>query len=169
MVYLIFVLIKVQTWVKNNPKYLKMKNVTKSLFVIAIVVTSAFTAPLCAQKSGNYKHPYLNSSGHVLDSAGSELGWITKEGIINNAKGEKIAFIKGSEVLDADGKKLGRIEKNGTYYNNEGAIVFTIEPNSKGEKCKIFDPKGKVIAFVHESYKNQACAIHCLYKKMSMN
>lgn len=146
-----------------------MKKSSTPLFVIAILASFVLTTPLCAQQQGNYKHPYLNASGHVLDSAGLELGWITKEGIVHNAKGEKVAFIKGSDLLDANGKKLGRIGKNGTYYNNEGAIVFTIEPNSKGERCKIFDPKGKVIATVHESYKNQACAIHCLYKKMPMN
>jgi hypothetical protein len=155
--------------VKNHPKYLKMKNAFQSLFAIAIVAMSALTAPLYAQKDvADYKHPYLNASGQVLDSAGSKLGWITKEGIIHNTKGEKVAFIRGNEVVDAAGKKLGRIEKNVTYYNSEGAMVFTIEPNSKGERCKIFDPNGKVIAFVHESYKNQACAIHCLYKKMPM-
>ncbi len=31
--------------------------------------------------------------------------------------------------------------------------TIAIEPNSKGEKCKIFDPQGKVIATLHEAIK----------------
>ena len=143
---------------------IKINNHSKILFVIAIVAIAALVNPLCAQNT--YKHPHLNSSGHVLDSTGTKLGWITPKGIVYNAKGEKVASIKKFELLDPKGKKLGTLGKDGTFYNPSGAVVFTIEPNSKGEKCKVFDPQGKVIATVHESYKNQACAIHCLYKKM---
>lgn len=131
-----------------------------SLIMILII---ALTSPLTAQN--NYKHPHLNSSGHVLDSAGTKLGWI-KDGVVYNTKGEKVASIEKQELLDSKGHKLGKIGKDGTFSDSNGAVIFTIEPNSKGEKCKIFDPQGKVIATVHESYKNQACAIHCLYKKM---
>jgi hypothetical protein len=130
---------------------------------------SSFCTTLAQANQDNYKHPNLNASGKVSNEKGEELGWISKEGIIFNAKGERIAFIKGTEVTDANGKKIGKVEKNGAYYNTDGQVVFTIEPNSKGERCKVFDPNGKVIATVHESYKNQACAIHCLTKKMPMN
>lgn len=141
---------------------------TKSILVLMLtIVASALASQLCAQSA--YKHPHLNASGHVLDSTGVKLGWITKEGIVYNAKGEKVASIKSNELLDPKGKRMGTIDKNGTYYNDKGAVVFTIETDSKGEKCKIFDPQGKVIATVHEGYKNQACAIHCLSKKMPMN
>ena len=139
-----------------------MKSLKSTFFAFALL-TIAFTGQVIAQE--NYKHPNLNSSGQVLDSIGTKLGWI-KEGIIYNAKGEKVAKIEKKELLDYKGHKLGKIGKDGTFYDDKGVIVFTIEPNSKGEKCKIFDPQGKVIATVHESYKNQACAIHCLYKKM---
>ena len=146
-----------------------MKKSLQFFFALVVWAVAAVANPIFAQdNSSNYKHPYLNASGHVLDSNGSELGWITKEGIINNAKGEKVGFIQGSDLLDANGKKLGHFDKNGTYYNNEGAIVFTIDSKSKGEQCKVLDPQGKVIATFHESYKNQACAIHCLYLKMPM-
>lgn len=140
-----------------------MKKLQITFFAAATLVF-AFASQIIAQD--NYKHPQLNSSGHVLDSAGTELGWITKEGIVYNAKGEKIAKIEKQELTDYKGHKLGKIGKDGTFYDPNGIVVFTIEPNSKGEKCKVFDPQGKVIATVHESYKNQACAIHCLYKKM---
>lgn len=123
------------------------------------------SAPLQIHAQDNYKHPHLNSSGHVVDSTGTKLGWI-KNGVIYNAKGESVGKIKKQELFDYKGHKLGKIGKDGTFYDEKGVVVFTIEPNSKGEKCKIFDPKGNVIATVHESYKNQACAIHCLYKEM---
>lgn len=135
----------------------------RNTFLALILFTFALTGWVIAQE--NYKHPHLNSSGHVLDSTGTKLGWI-KEGIIYNAKGEKVGKIEKQELLDYKGHKLGKIGSDGTFYDEKGVVVFTIEPNSNGEKCKIFDPQGNVIATVHESYKNQACAIHCLYTKM---
>ena len=146
-----------------------MKSKLRSMVAIVMILSGIATAAQAQNTDANYKHPNLNASGKVFNEQGEELGWVTKEGIIFNAKGEKIAFIKGTEVTDADGKKIGKMEKNGTYYNENGDVVFTIEPNSKGEQCKLFDPQGKVVAIVHESYKNQACAIHCLSKKMPMN
>jgi hypothetical protein len=145
-----------------------MNKIKIKCLLIALVAFSSATS-LYAQKEQNYKHPYLNASGRVLDEKGQELGWVSKDGIVYNSKNEKIAFIKGTEVTDAAGKKIGKMEKNGTYYNENGEAVFSIESNSKGEQCKIFDPEGKVVASVHESYKNQACAIHCLQKNMPMN
>ena len=143
-----------------------MKKLTESLLAITILASVAFATPVSAQD--NYKHPQLNSSGHVLDSAGTKLGWI-KNGVVYNAKGEKVATIKNQQLVDSKGHKLGSIAKDGTFSDPKGNVVFTIESGSKGEKCKVFDPQGKVIATVHDSYKNQACAIHCLYKKMPMN
>lgn len=137
-----------------------------SILALALLTLVVMTS---AQSQENYKHPHLNSSGKVLNEKGEELGWITQEGIIFNAKGEKVAFIKGTEVTDASGKKIGKIEKNGAYFNASGEPVFTVESNGKGEQCNLYDPKGKVIGTVHESYKNQACAIHCLYNKMPMH
>ncbi len=123
-----------------------------------------FAKPLFAQN--DYKQPYLNSSGEVLDSVGTKLGWITPEGIIYNFKGQKEASIEEQVLLDNKRMVLGKIGSNGTFYNAKEKVLFTIEPNSKGEKCKILNPKGKVIATVHEGFKNQACAIVCLSKNM---
>ena len=136
---------------------------TLNLFLVALIISLTNSPAVKAQK--NYKHPQLNSSGQVIDSTGTKLGWI-KEGIIYDAKGEKVGKIEKQELFDYKGHKLGKVGKDGTFYDEKGKVVFTIDPNGKGEKCKIFDPQGKVIATVHESYKSQACAIHCLYKKM---
>jgi hypothetical protein len=139
-----------------------MKTLVKSLFAIAFFASIVFSTPLRAQD--NYKHPQLNSSGHVLDSTGTKLGWITKEGTIFNSKGEKVGAIVKQELFDSKGHRLGSIGSDGTFKNDQGVMVFYVESKSKGELCKVFDPQGKVIAVVHDSYKNQACAIHCLYK-----
>jgi hypothetical protein len=56
--------------------------------------------------------------------------------------------------------------KNATYYNVDVLQYSTLL--HPGEKCQLFDPKGKVIASVHEGYKGQVCAIHYLDKKMPM-
>lgn len=132
---------------------------------LIMMLAICFVSIITARAQENYKHPHLNSSGHVLDSAGTKLGWI-KDGVIYNAKGEKVGKIERQELVDYKGHKLGNVGKDGTFYNEKGEVVFTIDSNSKGEACKIFDPQGKVIATVHENYKNQACAIHCLYTKM---
>jgi hypothetical protein len=118
-----------------------------------------------AQNQHDYKHPHLDGSGQVVDSTGVKLGWI-KDGIIYNAKAEQVGKIEKQELFDYKGHRLGRIGKDGTFYDNTGAILFTIETDSKGEKCKVFDANGKVIATVHENYKDQACAFHCLSKNM---
>jgi hypothetical protein len=138
-----------------------MKTLLKFLFL-----TVAAFAGLTAVAQDNYKHPYLNGSGQVVDSTGTKLGWITKEGAIYNAKGEKVGAIVKQDLFDYKGHRLGSIAKDGTFKNNEGAVLFYIDATSKGERCKVFDPQGKVIATVHENYKNQACAVHCLASKM---
>ena len=141
-----------------------MKNSLEFFFAIVIYASVSIASPIFAQE--NYKHPHLNSAGHVLDSTGTKLGWVTKNGIIYDAKGETAGKIVNQELFDYKGHKLGKIGEDGKFYDSNGKMVFVVDPSSKGEKCKIFDPQGNVIATVHESYKNQACAIHCLYKKM---
>lgn len=144
-----------------------MKKIRFAHICIALLSVLNFST-LSVQAQNDYKHPQINAKGEVLDEKGVKLGWVTKEGIINNNKGKKIAFIDAQgNVVDEKGKKLGRVGKNDTFYNAEGTAVFTISP-PKGEQCQLLDPKGKVLASVHESYKSQACAIHCLYKKMPM-
>src|SRR5690348_609505 len=99
-----------------------MKKLLTPLLTIAIITAIAFASPIFAQDS--YKHPHLNSSGQVFDSNGTKLGWVTADGDVYNAKGEKIATIKNQELLDPKGKKLGTLGKNGTFYDPKGAVEF---------------------------------------------
>jgi hypothetical protein len=144
-----------------------MKKSFEFLFAIAIYAIASMVSPLYAQDT--YKHPHLDASGHVLDSTATKLGWITKEGTIYNVKGKQVGKIEKHELLDSKGHRLGKIGKDGSFTDSNGVTVFTIESGSKGEQCKILDTQGKVIATVHDSYKNQACAIHCLYMKKAKN
>jgi hypothetical protein len=138
-----------------------MKTLLKFTFLNVVVF-----AGFASFAQDNYKHPYLNGSGHVADSTGTKLGWITKEGVIYDASGEKVGAIVKQELFDYKGHRLGSTAKDGTFKNNEGTVLFYVDVTSKGERCKVFDPQGKVIATVHENYKNQACAVHCLVSKM---
>ncbi|MEI9921069.1 MAG: 5-fold beta-flower protein [Bacteroidota bacterium] len=137
----------------------------KTLIKFFILSASIFAAGSSFAQN-DYKHPYLNGTGNVVDSTGTKLGWITKEGVIYDAKGEKVGTIVKQELFDYKGHRLGTMGKDGKFKDNEGKTVFYIDATSKGEHCKVFDPNGKVIATVHENYKNQACAIHCLTTKM---
>lgn len=145
-----------------------MKNVRLKLVMMALAALLPFAISYAQSAGPNYKHPYLNASGEVLDEKDAIVGTVSKDGVIKNGKGEVIGYIKGSDVTEPNGKKIGRIGKNGTLYDDKGAILFTVDEKSKGERCKIYDPDGKVIAEVHESYKNQACAIHCIFRMKDM-
>ena len=108
-----------------------------------------------------------DSKGHVIDKNGdiylngTKVGVITKENIIKNSKGEKLAFIDATGTLvDNNGKSMGKLGKDGkTYYNANGEIMFNIKDN--GETCDILDKNGKKIGNIHADYKKNACAIHC--------
>jgi hypothetical protein len=105
--------------------------------------------------------------GHVIDKKGDiyfdgvKVGVITKENIIKNSKGEKLAFIDANgSLIDAKGKTMGKVGKDGkTYHNANGEIMFTVKDN--GETCDILDKDGKKIGNIHADYKKNACAIHC--------
>jgi hypothetical protein len=86
-----------------------------------------------------------------------------------NAKGEKVAFVDAQgNLTDAQGKKMGRVAKNGTYSDLKGNVLLTVS-TPKGEQCQVLDPKGKVVAQLHNNYKTQgACAVHCLATDMKM-
>src|ERR1041384_1292749 len=137
----------------------------KRVIGFLVFLAAAAISPTVLHAQTDYKHPHLDDSGHVLDSTGTTLGWI-KDGVIFNSHGEKVGKIEKEHLYDYKGHRLGRIGKDGTFYDENDAVVFTIETTNQGEKCKVFDPQGKVIATVHENYKNQACAMHCLSKNM---
>lgn len=115
-------------------------------------------------QSANYKNPMtINAAGEVKNGKGAMVGMVTKDQMIVDAKGEKIAFVDGQgNLMDAKtGKKMGKMGKDGkTYMNANGDLMFTIKDNPDNT-CDIFDAKGKKIGNVHDSFKGSACALHC--------
>ncbi len=115
-------------------------------------------------QSNNYKQPMtINASGQVKDGKGATIGLVTKEKIIQDANGRKLAFVDGQgNLVDVKtGKKMGRMAKDAkSYYHINGEVLYTIKDNADNT-CDIFDAKGVKIGNVHDSYKGTACALHC--------
>jgi hypothetical protein len=134
--------------------------------IIAFVVS--FVSLSSAQT--NYKQPMsIGKDGKIKDYSGAVVGLVTKDQIIKDHDGHKIAFVDGDgNLVDAKtNKKMGKMGKDGkTYYNAQGQLLFTIKDNPD-ETCDIVDAKGKVIGNVHDSLKGVACAIHCFNKDMA--
>ena len=136
---------------------------TKQTVMLMLALFMALPSLLFAQ-SANYKQPMtISATGQIKDGAGKAVGTISKDRMIMDATGKKIAFVDGQgNLVDAKtGKKLGRIGKDGkTYMDANGDLMFTIKDNADNT-CDIFDAKGTKIGNVHDSYKGSACALHC--------
>lgn len=115
-------------------------------------------------QSANYKQPMtIAASGQITDGNGHSVGEVSKDQIIKDAHGKKIAFVDGQgNLVDAKtGRKMGRMGKDGkTYDDANGELLFTIR-DVDGPTCDIYDAKGNKIGNVHDSYKKSACALHC--------
>lgn len=117
----------------------------------------------------DYKHPYglVKEDGKVLSPEGKLMGWITKEGVIKDSAGTKIAHIdSGGNLVDAKtGKKLGKAQKNGNYIPHGAKTpdeAWSVSPPMNGT-CEVKNKKGETVVVVHENYKQYgACAYHCL-------
>ncbi|GAA4465190.1 hypothetical protein GCM10023189_45460 [Nibrella saemangeumensis] len=133
-----------------------------ALFLILVALPTLLSA-----QSANYKQPFrIDQSGVIKDATGLTMGSVSKDQIIKNHEGEKIAFIDNQgNLIDAKtNKKLGRIGKDGkTYYNANGQVELMVKENSN--TCDILDTNGKKIGNVHASLKGSACALACFQEK----
>ena len=138
-----------------------MKNIQLTFLMLALFL--AIPSQLFAQ-SANYKNPMsISAGGQIKDGSGAMVGTISKDRMIMDANGKKIAFVdgQGNLVNTKTGKKMGRVGKNdATYMDINGDLMYTIKENAD-ETCDIFDAKGRKIGNVHDSYKGSACALHC--------
>lgn len=118
------------------------------------------------QPAKDYKGHTLTSKGQI-QANGVTVGTVSKEGIIQDAKGQKIAFLKADgTMVDAKGRLLGRMAKDGmSYYDETGGLVFTLS-DKPGETCDLLDAKGNLVGNVHDSMKGSACAVHCFQSQM---
>lgn len=136
---------------------------TKTLFFALFALLLSAPSLLLAQ-SANYKNPMsINATGQIKDGSGATVGTVSKDRMIMDAKGQKIAFVDGQgNLVDAKtNKKMGRVGKNNdTYMDANGDLMFTVKDNADNT-CDIFNAKGQKIGNVHDSYKGSACALHC--------
>jgi hypothetical protein len=135
----------------------------KKSFIFLLIVIVTGSSFLYAQIP---KPPVINLSGQIYDEYDHVLGWISKQGIVQNAMDDRIAVIdKSGNAYDGKGQRIGNMDKDGTFIDAHGTVLFTVsEP--KDHQCKLIDPSGKVVGIVDAHFKNQASAIHCLYAKM---
>ena len=142
---------------------------TNQLFRIGAFIALLSIVSTFGFAQANYKQPMsIGKDGKIMDSKGTSVGLVTKDQIIKDHDGHKIAFVDGEgNLIDAKtNKKMGRMGKDGkSYYNVKGELEFTIKDNPD-ETCDIVDAKGKVIGNVHDSLKGVACALHCFQNGM---
>jgi hypothetical protein len=138
----------------------------KKLYSLLIILTITTVVAVSARGQSNRDTTgsiVINAKGGMYDHGGTKLGYIDKDNIVRNNKGQKLYFIDNDgNVIGADGIKLGKAKKNGDYYNNEGQVVLQLK-NTDAEKCEILDPKGHSQGYVHKNYKLHACAAHCYW------
>lgn len=133
-------------------------------FLLFILMTTGGVVNAWGQtKKDTSQKVFINAKGGIHDHGGTKLGYIDKDNIVRNNKGQKLYFIdRSGNVIDASGKNLGKAKKNGTYYNNNGETVLTTK-DIDAEKCAILDPQGHNVGTVHKNYKLHACAAHCFF------
>lgn len=123
----------------------------------------ALVPALALAQQPSYKTPIvIGADGKAVDAGGVGVGTVSKDGIIKDHAGHKIAFVDANgNLVDAKtNKKLGKMGKDGkTYYSADGQLMFTIKDN--GTTCDILDANGKKVGNIHASLKANACAIHC--------
>ncbi len=144
---------------------MKILKTTIALLIVAITfVQSAVIA-----QDANYKHQMMSiSQKGEIKKGGVTVGQITKDNVINDAKGNKIAYVDGQgNLVDAKGNLMGRMGKDGkTYHNVNGDLTFSVKDN--GKTCNVFDVNGKKIGNIHSSYKGMACVLYCFQNDMDM-
>jgi len=144
-----------------------MKKAIHLICAITTLIIAGF-APASAQtepKAVTANEININKKGEIHNHGGTLLGYISKDDIVRDAKGNKIYFIdREGNVIDAKGNKLGKAAKNGFYFNNNGETVLKVK-DKDAEECEILDPAGHNLGTTHKNYKLHACAAHCLFLK----
>jgi Heavy metal binding domain len=137
--------------------------------IALILLAISFIQSVVMAQDANYKHQMMsiNQKGEIK-KGGVIVGQITKDNVINDAKGNKIAYIDGQgNLVDAKGTLMGRMGKDGkTYHNVNGDLTFSVKDN--GKTCNVLDASGKKIGNIHSSYKGMACVLYCFQNGMYM-
>ena len=109
----------------------------------------------------------IDSSGVMKNEAGTIFATISKDSIIKNHKGEKIAFIdRNGNLMDKNGKLLGKTAKNGDFHNAKNEVEYTVQPSMKGNTYDVYDNTGVRVMVVSANYKAQAGSLAYVHKNM---
>ncbi len=137
------------------------------LFLSAFVAMLSFSTA-SAQTAYKSQFPlHVDASGTVKDASGTTFATISKDSIIKNHKGEKIAFIdRSGNLVDANGKILGKAAKNGDFHNISGEVEYTVKPAATGTDYEVYDNAGKHVLTVPANYKAQAGSIAYMHSKI---
>ena len=137
-------------------------------FVIFIALTMLFAC--MGASAQNYKAQVpvqIDSSGVMKNEAGTIFATISKDSIIKDHKGAKIAFIdRNGNLVDKNGKLLGKTAKNGDFHNAKNEVEYTVQPSTKGNTYDVYDNTGVRVMVVPANYKNQAGSLAYIHKNM---
>jgi len=143
-----------------------MKTIQLLLISVCAIVVSFNTA--FAQTTYKSQFPVkVDTSGAIMDASGTTFATISKDSIIKNHQGQRIAFIdRNGNLVDKDGKILGKAAKNGDFHNSNGEVEFTVKPAKTNGNYDVYDKMGKHVLTVPANYKAQAGSIAYMHKKM---
>lgn len=145
---------------------LTYKNMKKLHFLVllTLITFTGIAVNAVGQTNQEQIHKiFIDKKGGIHDHGGAKIGFIDKDNVAWNNKGQKVYYIdQNGNVIDANGKTIGKAKKNGFYYNLKGDNVIMVKDLDK-EKCEILDPQGHSFGTVHKNYKLHACAAHCFF------
>jgi Heavy metal binding domain len=133
-----------------------------------LTVVLVFCFQLTQGQALDYKGHKIDATGKITDASGKHVGNVTKDGVITDATGAKVAYTDGNgSLIDGKtGKNLGKIGKNGNFVSYSGTETLLVSEPQNGI-CMVKDKDGNIKAEVHETYKNVgACAVHCMTHNM---
>ena len=140
--------------------------------VLIIITTVTMLFVSLTVSAQNYKTQFpakMDNDGSIKDSSGTTFITISKDSIIKNHLGEKIAFIdRNGNLVDQNGKILGKAAKNGEFHNVDGQVEFTVKDAKDGSYCEVYDKTGKHVLTVPANYKNQASTMAYIQKQQCM-
>src|SRR5258706_11111524 len=123
-----------------------MKNLNKIFPAVLVVV---FAIQITRAQTVDYKGHRIDASGKVTNEKGKRIGSVTKEGVISDSSGMKIAYVDGNgSLIDAmTGKNLGKVGKNGNFVPYSSTAGWSASSAENGS-CLIKDEKDNVKAVV---------------------
>ncbi len=141
--------------------------------VLLVSLCSAMLSFNAVFAQATYKSQFpmkVDTSGTLKDASGTTFATISKDQIIKNHAGEKIAFIDSrGNLIGDDGKMLGKAAKNGDFHNAKGEVEYVVKPAKNGTGYDVYDTMGKHVLTVPANYKAQAGSMAYMYKKMQLD